>query len=212
MTTTTTNTTTTAIAKIKDLAEQSLHAWQMAIDTCIDLNGRELPKKRARAEKDAATAEQAWEDAIDSLEKGEWADAETSLQGARHLASQWGDSSYEDEALGHVARVSARPPVSWTYSIYDGEGGSAWPSCADEDLDVDEPEDYDAVEQAVREVLEVEAAGLSVSDGYAVGQQITARAWPSDESGMIVVHHTLTAEDLGVDEDESADDQRTVIE
>jgi hypothetical protein len=88
---------------------------------------------------------------------------------------------------------------SYTFTIFDANpnssSGTAWPSHQDEALEADSDE---AAIEAVRDVMDVESAGLSCDDGYDVGQRLYAIVWDAD--GMIVGDPTyeLTAEDLGV--------------
>jgi hypothetical protein len=42
----------------------------------------------------------------------------------------------------------------------------------------------------------VAAAGLSIADGYTVGQRLYATVWDADETIVGQVAHDLTAEDL----------------
>lgn len=82
--------------------------------------------------------------------------------------------------------------ASYTYTIFDANpqssSGTAWPS--HQDVEIDE-----AVE-AVREVMETEASGLSPDDGYDIGQRLYAIVWDSDEVIVGGPTYVLTAEDL----------------
>lgn len=96
----------------------------------------------------------------------------------------------------------ASEPNRYTYTIFDGDpaasGDVAWPSHDGVVLKADD--DEDALEE-VRATMEVEAAGLSPADGYAVGDRLYALVW--DASGEIIGTPTydITAEDLGDDDD-----------
>ena len=89
------------------------------------------------------------------------------------------------------------PLSKYTYSIFDSNphmsGGTTWPDHDDNEIAAES--DDEAVD-AVRDILETEAAGLDAADGYDVGQAIHALVWDAD--GLIVgdLRHMLTADDL----------------
>lgn len=88
--------------------------------------------------------------------------------------------------------------ISATYTIFDGDGhgsGTAWPS--HEGIDVG-GDDLAEVIETVRDALDVAAYECSTADGYAVGDTITAMIY--HDGGTEFVHHTLTAEEIGIDE------------
>lgn len=91
--------------------------------------------------------------------------------------------------------------ASYLYTIFDANpntsSGTAWPTHEDVELEADS--DEEAIEE-VRDVMSTEAAGLSTSDGYEVGDLLHAIVW--DEDGTIIGTPTyeLTAEDLGVED------------
>lgn len=62
-------------------------------------------------------------------------------------------------------------------------------------IELDAESDEDAL-AAVRDVLDVESAGLSADDGYDVGDLLYALVW--DEDGIVVdmPTHEITADDL----------------
>jgi hypothetical protein len=95
--------------------------------------------------------------------------------------------------------------TSYTYSIFDSDpaaSGNAWD--AHDSVEIEAESDEDALAQ-VRDILEIEAAGLSTADGYAVGQRLYATVWGPDETIVGQPTHELTAEDLGVDESDAAE-------
>ena len=89
--------------------------------------------------------------------------------------------------------------TTYTYSIYDGNpaasGGCTLPD--HEDLEIEADSDEDA-RFDVELALEVAAAGLSVDDGYAVGDVLYALVWDADGEVVATLTYTLTAEDLGL--------------
>ena len=98
--------------------------------------------------------------------------------------------------------------AKYTYSVFDGspnEGDcDAWPS--HDQLAIE----ADSTEEALDDVLDlmsVEAAGLNASDGYESGDHIHAIVWDAD--GMIVGQpvYTLTADDMGDDDDDGVEDE-----
>ncbi len=85
----------------------------------------------------------------------------------------------------------------YTFSIYDSDpdatGIHPWPTYTDATAEGECLEDVSA---HVRDVLEIEAAGLSEADGYEIGQRIYALIW--DQDGQATkLSHELTAEELG---------------
>jgi hypothetical protein len=90
----------------------------------------------------------------------------------------------------------------YTYTIFDANPNTssctAWPDHQDEEIVAESDE---AAIDAVREVMSANASGLNPSDGYDVGQRLYAIVWDTDTVIVGEPTHTLTAEDLGVDED-----------
>jgi len=99
-----------------------------------------------------------------------------------------------------IRDVKYRDTRRYTYTIFDADpavsGPSAWPS--HEDLEIEADSSEDAVSDVAAE-LDVEAAGLSPSDGYEVGQTIYALVWDADGQVIARLTHDLSAEDLGAD-------------
>ena len=92
--------------------------------------------------------------------------------------------------------------MTYAYSIFDGDpnedGSPAWPTHNQVVIRA-----TPSAERDVQHVLSVEAAGLYRSDGYEPGQTLHAIIW--DASGQVVgtPTYTITAEDLGEDDDEA---------
>jgi hypothetical protein len=88
--------------------------------------------------------------------------------------------------------------TNYTYTIFDASphasSGTQWPSHTDVEIEADT--DQEAVD-AVRDVMDVEAAGLSTDDGYEVGQLIHALVWSEDGTIVGDIRYALTAADLG---------------
>ena len=99
-------------------------------------------------------------------------------------------SSTEDATLTRV--------YGYTYSIYDANPASAsscvWPSHSEKEIFAED--DETAIEK-LREILEIEACGLSVADGYEIGDTLYATL-DSDETGIQIatVTYVLTESDL----------------
>jgi hypothetical protein len=87
--------------------------------------------------------------------------------------------------------------AEYTYTIYDADPGTSgqcsWPDHDDCEIEAD---DDDEARDDVRRILESEAAGLSTSDGYEVGQRIYALVWDDDGSVIAQISHELTDDDL----------------
>jgi hypothetical protein len=87
--------------------------------------------------------------------------------------------------------------TTYTYTVYDGDpatsGPCSWPS--HDDIEIEAANDEDALAE-VRDIVEIAAAGLSIADGYTVGQRLYATVWDADETIVGQVTHDLTAEDL----------------
>lgn len=90
----------------------------------------------------------------------------------------------------------------WRYSIFDADPqsstGTVWTD--HDNVELDAESDEDAIDQ-VRELLQDEASGLNISDGYCVGDQIHALVWRDGETIIAQPKYTLTLDDLSVDKD-----------
>lgn len=95
--------------------------------------------------------------------------------------------------------------MRYTYTIFDADpneaGGCVWPGHENKAI---RAEDDNAAADAVFDIVESEAAGLRVEDGYEVGQTLYALIWSPDGS-TITLRYRLTAEDLGVEEEDDED-------
>lgn len=115
-------------------------------------------------------------------------------------AEQWW-AWHDADADRHSADMATAE--GYTFTIFDSNpnssSGTAWDTHTDVELEAASDE---AAVAEVRETMGIEAAGLSPSDGYEVGQRLYAIVW--DEEGTIVGQPTyeLTHEDLGVPTDE----------
>ena len=126
------------------------------------------------------------------------------------------DPQVSGDAYSHwcAGCTSREMPVGWepgcdldatrTYTVYDSDpaagSSSTWPDHEDAEAEGDslaEALDY------VREQVESEAAGLSTADGYEVGQRIYALVRDLDGT-VTTLSYELTADDLGVDDEEVA--------
>lgn len=87
--------------------------------------------------------------------------------------------------------------ATYTYTIFDADpassSGTAWPTHSD--IEIEATTDDEAI-AAVRDAMEVEAAGLSQADGYEVGQRLYAYVWDADGTIVAMPTYTLTADDL----------------
>jgi hypothetical protein len=97
---------------------------------------------------------------------------------------------------------------TYVYTIFDANpndsSGTAWPS---HDEIVIEAESDDDVIEEVLDVMGVEAAGLNPDDGYDVGQRLYAIIWDDNDVIVAQLSYKLTAEDLGIDEDDDGDEE-----
>jgi len=89
------------IDTIKRLRNETAACWDLAVDTagiadCGDRHDQDNEDRAADA-RDSAMA--SWDEAVAALENGDVDAAREALDGARRLASEWGDSSAELEAL-----------------------------------------------------------------------------------------------------------------
>jgi hypothetical protein len=86
---------------------------------------------------------------------------------------------------------------AYTYTVFDGNpaasGGTAWPSHEDRQIDADSDRE---VLDMVLDIMSTEAAGLSVADGYDVGDRLYAIVWDADAIIVGEPTYALTAEDL----------------
>lgn len=98
--------------------------------------------------------------------------------------------------------------ATYTYTIFDADpnssSGTQWPT--HEDLEIEADSDDEAIQQ-VAELMEIEAAGLSPDDDYAVGDRLHALVWADDETIVGAPTYTLTAEDLGIDRGDEDEDE-----
>lgn len=92
----------TLIKRIRDLREESKRLWDLACDTCFDVDGEVQPERQEQAEDSRESALASWGDAIEALKAGEHAKAITELSDAASLASDWGDDSAEREAIALI--------------------------------------------------------------------------------------------------------------
>lgn len=87
--------------------------------------------------------------------------------------------------------------TTYTYTIFDADpnasSGTAWPTHTDVEIAADT--DAEAID-AVRDAMEIEAAGLSAADGYEVGQRLYAIVWSEDGTIVGMPTYTLTDEDV----------------
>jgi hypothetical protein len=87
--------------------------------------------------------------------------------------------------------------TTYTYTIFDADpqssSGTAWPDHTDIELEAD---DDSTAADAVRDAMEIEAAGLS-SDDYAVGDTLHAIVWDADGVVVATPTYRLTTEDVG---------------
>lgn len=87
--------------------------------------------------------------------------------------------------------------TTYTYSIFDADpSASSVDACPGHDDREVEAEDDEAVLGDVRDALEIVAAGLSVADGYEVGQRLFALIWDADGTIVATPTYELTADDL----------------
>lgn len=92
---------------------------------------------------------------------------------------------------------------SYCYTIFDDNpntsSGTAWPDYKEKDLIAES--DSEAIE-IVYEVMEMEAKGLHVKDGYHVNDKLYAIVWFIDNNNQNVevdtITYTITKEDLGL--------------
>lgn len=111
-------------------------------------------------------------------------------------------------AVGGTASAHKQSMAHYTYTIFDdnpnSSSGTAWPT--HQNIPIESDSDDEAIDAVLHEIGE-QAAGLSLDDGYDVGQFLYAIIW--DDDGVIVGEPTykLSAEDLGVSDDvaEAAD-------
>lgn len=109
-------------------------------------------------------------------------------------AGERGESDVADDEDGETE------PLTWVATIYDGGGdGQAWPTHTRKAFDIPGDETNRAdVRKALIDWLEESVAEMSLGgEDYEVGDELTARAWPSDDSGFVQVTYEITAEDLG---------------
>jgi hypothetical protein len=88
--------------------------------------------------------------------------------------------------------------TAYTYSIFDSApargSASAWPSHDNAEIEADSDDDAIA---SVLDTMECEAAGLSASDGYEVGQVLYGLVMRDDQI-VGTPMYVITAEDIGV--------------
>lgn len=107
----------------------------------------------------------------------------------------------ESAAAKECAEFSADDAAAtvYTYNVYDGNpstsGVDAW---YDDGREIEADSVEEAIE-AVRDKMEIAAAGCRTADGYAVGDVIYGHVWDADGTIVGTPTYTLTAEDLGVE-------------
>jgi len=87
------------IAKITELQDNSMATWDTCVWTCLSPEGDLIVESHERAKVDADSAAQSWALAIAAATTGDIELALIELRAARYLASEWGDSQYEDAAI-----------------------------------------------------------------------------------------------------------------
>lgn len=96
---------------------------------------------------------------------------------------------------------------TYTYTIYDADpranSGVAWDT--HEDVEIEASSDAEALD-AVRDIIEGEAVGLSRDDGYAAGDRLYALVWDADDVVVGTPSYALTDEDLGIEETDQDED------
>ena len=102
-------------------------------------------------------------------------------------------------------------PKAYTYTIFDGHpavsGDSKIPGY--EGIAIESASYKSAIEEA-RDAMSILAAGLSTDDGYEVGDRLHALVWDADGTVVGTPRYTLTAEDLGVEDDGEDDGEDEV--
>lgn len=93
------------LPRLRALREASWLAWEMASDTCYIDTERQT---ECQAAADSAMA--SWDAAIEAAEEGRFAAAIVEMRDAETLASDWGDSSHEREAI--AALVAQRDDIA----------------------------------------------------------------------------------------------------
>ena len=93
--------------------------------------------------------------------------------------------------------------AAYTYTIFDchpSQGSTPWND--HDDVEIEAESDGEALD-AVRDVLEIEGAGLAPEDGYDVGQRIYAMVTDVESDTIVeILSYALTADDLGVEIEE----------
>jgi len=84
--------TAATLARLTQLRDYSDSLWCLAVDTCGDHR-----QTQCEAGKDAAII--AWDRAIYAAKAGDRTEAIEALREAASLAKQWGENSYESEAI-----------------------------------------------------------------------------------------------------------------
>lgn len=96
--------------------------------------------------------------------------------------------------------------ATYTYTVFDANpnssSGTEWPSHSDIEIEADS--DEEAIDD-VRDVMSVEAAGLNAEDGYSAGDVLHALVWSEDGTIIGTPTYTLTAEDMGEDDEQDTD-------
>lgn len=96
--------------------------------------------------------------------------------------------------------------AQYTYTIYDADpqssGGTEWPTHTERRMVA--LSDDEAIDK-VRNVMSVQAAGLSPADGYEVNQTLHALVWAEDGTVVGSPTYEITAEDLGAEPEPGMD-------
>ena len=92
----------TLIERILDLREESKRLWDLACDTCFDVDGEVEVERQEQAEDSRESALACWGDAIEALKAGDRREAIVELSDAASMASDWGEDSAEREAIALI--------------------------------------------------------------------------------------------------------------
>lgn len=99
------NATTETVEAIRALYTTTMASWSGCVDTgCGESHDA---AREAQAQDAADAAEGHWDRAIEAVESGDLATAKQELEWARSLASEWGDSTCETQALEVVDAIQA---------------------------------------------------------------------------------------------------------
>jgi hypothetical protein len=98
-------------------------------------------------------------------------------------------------------------PLTWGVRIHDGDpssAGTVW--MAKVRLKLRDPSDRKEVRRALEVALDRAMGDVSEADGYAVGDLVTALAYPSDDSAPVITCAQIEARHLGSDEGDALSD------